>query len=90
MKTNYYNKYSFMELLEAATAPNAEQIDIDTLGAWCNDYGSDLWNGEKYDVSAPDEPSGTRSLYPVSRIDEYGDAEVLRYSFNSSESRIEP
>lgn len=62
MKTKYYNAYSFAELHAAATASGATQEDIDTLGAWCAEYG-DCWNGECYDASAPDEPSGIADEY---------------------------
>ena len=65
MNTKPYNRYSFEKLLSAATASGAEQIDIDTLGAWCEDYGESLWNGEYYDVSGDGEPSGSRRLFRV-------------------------
>lgn len=51
MKTNYYNRCSYSELLAAATAPAAKQIDVDTLGAWFEQYGNTYWNGEYYDAN---------------------------------------
>lgn len=83
MNTKPYNRYSFEELLAAATAPGAEQIDIDTLGAWCEAYGSDLWNGEYFDVSANGEPSGSRRLFRVVAWDaETEQGETVGYSLD--------
>lgn len=50
MKTNIVDRYSYAELLAAATKPDAAQIDIDTLGAWFSAYGEAYWNGEYYDA----------------------------------------
>lgn len=65
MTTKNYNRHSFEELLAAATDPGVEQIDIDTLGAWCEAYGESLWTGEYFDVSGDGEPSGSRRLLRV-------------------------
>lgn len=70
MKTNDFGYYDFAELIEKATGLDAQQIDIDTLGAWFDQYGRDYWNGECYDASKADEPTGTRSLYPIYDWDE--------------------
>ena len=45
MKTKSFTRYSYADLYAAATAPNAEQIDIDTLGAWFERYDWHDWNG---------------------------------------------
>lgn len=63
MNTKNFNRYSYQGLREAATAPGAEQIDIDTLGAWFNAYGYDYWNGECYDADGI-------QLYPVVEWDD--------------------
>lgn len=81
MKTNKFNRYSFAELLAAATAAGAGQSDIDTLGAWFGEYGGVYFNGEYYDASAPGEPSGTRRLFPVYAEADDGEIEVIGYEF---------
>lgn len=50
MKTNSFGRYDYAELLAAATDPNAQQIDIDTLGAWFERYGSMYWTGDDFDA----------------------------------------
>lgn len=76
MKTNYVSRYNYAELRAAATAPDAEQIDIDTLGQWFSLYGSQYWNGEYYDAD-----DGLR-LYEVTEWDEELDqGEVTGYEF---------
>lgn len=73
MKTNRFTRYSYRELLSAVTSGSAEQIDIDTLGAWFDAYGPDYWNGECYDAD------GIR-LYPVIEWDDDLDqGETVRY-----------
>lgn len=52
------NRYNYAELRERATAADATQADIDTLGRWFDLYGSDYWNGEYYDADGI-------SIYPV-------------------------
>lgn len=63
MKTKNFNRYSYEELRVAATATDADQIDVDTLGAWFEQYGQDHWNGECYDADGI-------SLYPVIEWDD--------------------
>jgi hypothetical protein len=73
MKTNNYNRYSYSDLMSAATKYPVAQIDIDTLGAWFQDYAPDAWNGEYYDVD------GLR-LRPVYEWDGNGDiGEIAHY-----------
>lgn len=75
MKTVKFNRYSYEDLLKAATAPDAKQIAINTLGAWFDAYGSDYWNGECYDADG-------MSLYPVIIWDDETDqGEVAGYEF---------
>ena len=82
MTVNSYNRYSFDELLSKAIAPNAQQSDIDTLGECFADYGADYWDGECYDASAPDEPSGARKLRPIIEWDDEDECgDILRYEF---------
>lgn len=68
MKTNYYNKYMYTELRDAALAPEASLVDIDTLGEWFSDYGDVYWNGEYYDVD------GIARIIPV-----YSDGGIVCY-----------
>lgn len=57
------SRYDFTEL--ATRAINDETPEnLRALAEWCESYGN-CWNGECWDVSLPDEPTGTRSLYPV-------------------------
>lgn len=75
MNTHDFNRYSYYELRAKATAPDAEQIDIDTLGEWFAFYGSDYWNGEYYDAD------GLR-LFPVVVWNENTEqGEIERYEF---------
>lgn len=74
MKTKTYNRYSYKELLAAATGKSATQTDIDTLGAWFSEFGSEYWNGEYYDAD------GER-LFPVYRESEEDQFEVIGYEF---------
>lgn len=74
MKTNDFNRYSYTELAAAAKAPDAQQIDIDTLGAWFEQYGTTYWNGEYYDAD------GDR-LIPVYEADG-DDFEIVGYTLN--------
>ena len=76
MKTNTYHAYSYKDLLEAATAPTATQVDIDTLGEWFREYGDCYWNGEHYDAD------GLR-VCPVYEWDEETDTgEIVRYELH--------
>ena len=74
MKTKYFNRYSYKELLKTATAAGATQEDIDTLGAWFEEYGTEYWNGEYCDAD------GAR-LFPVYKENEDGEFEVAGYEF---------
>ena len=71
------NDNDFESLLYKAIAPDADQGNIDALGAWFERHGISCWNGEYYDASAPDEPSGTRRLRPLYDDDE----EIVGYEF---------
>lgn len=42
------NYYSYQELREKALSGN--QDDVNALGEWFSNYGSDYWNGEYYDA----------------------------------------
>ena len=72
MKTNQYNRYSYSELLTAATGPNATQSDIDTLGSWFADFGTQYWNGECYEA-------GAYNVFPIFEEVEEDQYEVVRY-----------
>lgn len=72
------NYYSYEELLAAAIAPDATQEDVDALGEWCERFGHFCFNGYCWDVSSPDEPTGTRSLHPIYNF-ELPDAPVVGY-----------
>ena len=52
----------FIEIVKKALQTGAEK-DIEQLAMWCEANLS--YNGEFYDVSLPDEPTGTRRLYPI-------------------------
>ena len=74
MKTKDFNRYSYAELLSTATAPDAQQIDIDTLGAWFERYDP-YWNGEFYDADG-------KPLYPIySDPDDNENIDIVGYSF---------
>ena len=74
MKTNPITEYGYAELLKKATAPDAEQIDIDTLGEWFQAYGASYWNGECFDID------GVTAIYPVQEFDEETDCwEITGY-----------
>lgn len=67
-------RYNYEELRAAATAPNATQEQINTLGEWLEQYGMSDWNGECFDIG------NGESLYPLySGPDEYGDFKLLGY-----------
>ena len=73
MKTNSYNRYSYNELLDAATKYPVAQIDIDTLGAWFQEHAPEAWNGEYYDAD------GLR-VRPVYDCDDSADSgEIVHY-----------
>ena len=76
MKTKTYHRYSYADLRAAATGADAQQIDIDTLGAWFESFGETLWNGEYYDAG------DDLRLFPIMEWDEDRDqGEVIRYEF---------
>lgn len=64
MNTRTFSRYSYSELRTAATSDDAQQIDIDTLGAWFDAYGQSYWNGEYYDAD-----DGLR-LFPIIKWDD--------------------
>lgn len=73
MKTNSFNYYSYDELRAKALSADAEQIDIDTLGEWFEEYGRDSWNGEYYDADG-------YMVFPVySEPDEFDDVTIIGY-----------
>lgn len=83
------NYSSYKELHAAATAPGATQADIDALGEWFSEYGCTFWNGECYDASAADEPTGTLSLYPIIKWDpETEQGEVVGYTFDAWKAAV--
>lgn len=73
MKTKDFNRYSYTELKNKATAANATQEDIDTLGAWFEEYGTEYWNGECFAIDA------TRSLFPIYDIHSEDEIEIAHY-----------
>lgn len=64
------NRYSYKELREKAVATDATQEDLKALVEWLSTYDLGAWNGEYYDISAGDEPTGSTLLYPI-----YGEQE---------------
>ena len=64
--------YDYERLRAAAAAPGASQADVDALGSWFADYGTDYWNGEYYDAE------GLR-VYPVYAETEPGEFELKKY-----------
>ena len=68
METKKFNRYSYRELRAAALAPEAAQADIDTLGAWMEQYGTDSWNGETYDI---DDGKRLRPIYKQTSDDSF-------------------
>lgn len=75
METRTYNRYSYQELADKALKHGAEQIDIDTLGAWFEHYGTVYWNGEFFEIDS------AHRLYPVAEMvdPETEDWRVVRY-----------
>lgn len=74
MQTRHYDYYSYQDLEKIVLSGTAEQIDIDTLGGWFEQYGSLYWNGESYEINSEFR------LWPVySEPDEYEDVEILGY-----------
>lgn len=57
-------RYDFLELREKALRTNSTE-DLNALGMWFEQYGESCWNGEFFDASLPEEPSGTLELFPV-------------------------
>lgn len=74
MNTKTFGKYDYEDLRAAATAPGAEQIDIDTLGAWFEMYDMSDWNGEYFDAD------GLR-LFPICEEDDDENFTVIGYEF---------
>lgn len=73
MRTKEYSRYSYQSLLDAALDPDAEQIDIDTLGGWFMDFDPGAWNGMWYNIQ---EDGWAYKLIPV--MDETGN-ELIRF-----------
>ena len=48
MELKDFDKESFEVLLAAAKAPDAKQIDVDTVGAWYECYGTKFWDGKGF------------------------------------------
>lgn len=44
--------YSFEQLKNKALNNNATQTDLLNLGEWFNNYGSQFWNGEYYEINS--------------------------------------
>ena len=57
-------RYDFEELCRRAIETESAE-DMAAMGAWFRRYGERYWNGECYNASLPEEPTGTRNLYPV-------------------------
>ena len=70
-------KYDYAELLARAIAPDATDDDLFALGSWMQVYGMDYWNGECWDISDPDKPTGSRLLVPIRTDDD--DEDYSRY-----------
>lgn len=86
-----YKQYEREALLKAALRADATQDDLDRLGQWFAAYGWRYWNGERFDASFPDEPSGTRDLWKVSvpaagyencPLEDVEEWETIGYSFD--------
>lgn len=68
------DRYNYAELRAKAVAPGATQADINTLGEWFFQFGSD-WNGEYYDAD------GGKRLYPIYKQIDEDDFETIGYEF---------
>jgi len=64
------NRYEYEELRAIAIAPGAKPEQINALGEWFEQYGSNYWNGEYYDAD------GIR-VYPVYDWDNDNDCGIL-------------
>ena len=72
------NRYSYEDLLKTALE-NETAENLKALANWCERYGN-CWNGESYDISDIEAPTGSRSLYPVfGEPNEFGDYEIVGY-----------
>ena len=75
MKTNNFSAYSYEELRDKALSRDASRIDVDTLGAWFEEYGDCYWNGECYNADG-------MNLFPIYKHDEESDQyEITGYVF---------
>lgn len=73
LNTKDFNRYSYAEFRARVEQPDAEQIDIDTLGAWFDEFGTEYWNGEYFDAD------GLR-VFPVVEWDEENDiGNIVQY-----------
>lgn len=85
-----YKQYEHKALLKAARSADATQDDLDRLGQWFERYGWRCWNGESFDASFDNEPSGTCHLWRVEvpaagyedcPPEDVGQWEIIGYSF---------
>lgn len=72
--------YDYEELKEKALQPQASPNDINALGEWFGQHGTQYWNGEFFDVD------NQHRLFPVldEHYDEDGeliDADIIGYEF---------
>lgn len=75
---NDFTLYDFMEFcIEARRHPTLENIEA--LADWCQSWGSDLWQGEYYDVSLVGEPSGSCRLFPIYSTEEENYGEIINW-----------
>lgn len=70
----------YEDLLAAAITHGAPFNAKKSLADWLSQHGNTGWNGEAWDISDPDSPTGSRLMRPVyGPEDEYGDAELIDY-----------
>ena len=74
--------YDYTELLEQASAPNASQEAVDSLGRWFEDYGQLYWNGECYYAD------DGKKLWPVYKKVDEDDYESVGYTWDHAESEL--
>lgn len=68
--------YDYAELLTAATAPGADQAEVNALGEWFEQYGAIYWNSEYFDAG-----DGLR-LYRIEEWDDECDqGKIIGYEF---------
>ena len=72
------DRYSYDELLAAALAFPPKAAALAALADWCDRYNPRSWNGECYDISDADQPTGSRTLWPIYSVSE-DDPEIVGY-----------